>query len=420
MNITAGFKRLINNNFHALTSKNYRYYWIGQCFSLIGTWMQSIGQSWLVLSITKSSLLLGILAAVQFLPVTLFSLFAGTVIDKFPKKKILLFTQTTSMILALILAFLVFTEQVRYSYILTLALILGFINTIDMPTRQAFAIELVGKEDLMNAIALNSVTFNLARIIGPSIGAVLLALFGAGWCFLFNGLSFIAVIFGILKIKVNSYIRKTNEKKNAANEIIDGIKYMGKNPKLLQTILLVTVMGIFAFNYSVLLPVFTQEVLNEQEKVYGILMSALGVGSLAGALLMSSRSKSGPNSTIMKISIVIVGVFIIFTGLSRYYLLTSLSLMITGIFNISFSTISNSALQISSRDEYRGRVMSVYTLVSVGTAPIGSLLSGFVAEKLGASAAFVFLGVFVFVLAAIIILFFRKKFRAECSNMKLK
>ena len=409
MNIAVSYKRLINNNFHALTSRNYRYYWIGQCFSLIGTWMQSIGQSWLVLSLTNSSLLLGILAAVQFLPVTLFSLFAGTIIDKFPKKKILLFTQSMSMLLALILAFLVFTDNVRYGYILILALTLGFINTIDMPTRQAFSIELVGKEDLMNAIALNSVTFNLSRIIGPSIGAILLAFFGAGWCFLFNGISFIAVIYGIAKIDVNSYIRKPEAKKNAVGEVKDGITYIAKNPKLLQTILLVTVMGIFAFNYSVLLPVFTQNVLHEQEKVYGILMSALGIGSLTGALLMSSKSKFGPKISIMKASIVLVGIFLIFTGLSRHYWITAISLIITGIFNIGFSTISNSTLQISANDEYRARVTGVYTMVSVGTAPIGSLLSGFVAEKLGASAAFLFIGASALILATIIIFLFRRR-----------
>ena len=173
MNIMASTKRLVNNNFHAITHKNYRYFWFGQCVSLIGTWTQSIGQSWLVLSLTGSPFLLGIVGTMQFLPITFFSLFAGVLTDKFSKKKILVFTQTISMLLAFILSALVFTHAVKYGYIIGLALCLGFCNTLDMPTRQAFIIEIVGKEDLMNAITLNSATFNLARIVGPAIGAML-------------------------------------------------------------------------------------------------------------------------------------------------------------------------------------------------------------------------------------------------------
>jgi len=188
-------KRLINNNFHALTNQNYRYFWLGQCVSLIGTWMQSIGQIWLVYTLTNSPLLLGVLGAMQFLPVTILTLFSGVLIDKYPKKKILLVTQSVSMILALTLAALVFTHTVKYEYILILAVLLGITNSIDMPARQSFMIEIAGREDLMNAIALNSVTFNLAKILGPSMGAVLMVALGAGWCFLINGLSFIAVIY---------------------------------------------------------------------------------------------------------------------------------------------------------------------------------------------------------------------------------
>lgn len=412
MNLVMYSKRIIHNNFHALTSKNFRHYWIGQCFSLIGTWMQSIGQSWLVLSLTHSSFLLGILGAVQFLPFTLFSLFTGTIIDKLPKKKILLFTQTVSMLLALTLSILAFTHKVRYEHVLILALILGCINTIDMPTRQAFVIELVGKEDLMNAIALNSVIFNLARIIGPTIGALLLAAFGPAWCFLLNGLSFIAVIYGLTQTKVNSYIREKKSDKNAFKEVKDGIIYIAKDKILIQTVLLITIMGIFAFNYNVLLPVFTESVLGQGEKTYGILMSALGFGSLVGALLVSSRSKRGPKIRTMFISAIVISIFLIMTGISKYYYLASLSLIITGLFNISFSTTANSTLQINSKDEYRGRVMSVYSMVFVGTAPLGSLFSGSVAEKFGVVKAFIASGSLSLILVLIVITVFRKKEKA--------
>jgi len=183
MNVRLAGRRLVDNHFHALTHRNYRYFWFGQCISLIGTWMQNIGQAWLVLTLTGSPFLLGLIGAVQFLPVTCLSLFAGVVIDKFPKKNILIVTQSVSMCLALTMATLVFTDTIRYGHVVALALLLGLTNTFDMPTRQSFNIEIVGKDDLMNAIALNSTTFNLARILGPSIGAAMMALLGTGWCF---------------------------------------------------------------------------------------------------------------------------------------------------------------------------------------------------------------------------------------------
>jgi MFS family permease len=403
MNVTVSTKRFINNNFHALTHKNYRYFWVGQCVSLIGTWTQNIGQSWLVLSLTGSPLLLGLVGTIQFLPVTFFSLFAGVLVDKFPKKKILIFTQTISMLLAFILSALVFTHTVRYEYIMVLALCLGFCNTIDMPTRQAFNVEIVGKEDLMNAITLNSATFNLARIIGPAIGALFMAGFGAGWCFLLNGFSFMAVIYGLVHIEVKNYVRKKNSEKGMLKEIKDGLKYIKSKPVLLETLLLVSIMGVFVFNYGVLIPVFTKNVLHMGEKTYGSLMSALGAGSLIGALLVSFKSKGGPNRMLMMGSSIAIGIMLIFTGMSNLYYFTALSLAITGIFNMFFSTTANTTLQLNSKDEYRGRVMSVYSLVFAGATPIGNLFSGFVAGEYGAGAAFIISGVSTVVLILLLI-----------------
>ena len=294
MNIYINSKNMLRNNFHALTHKNFRYYWLGQCVSLIGTWVQNTGQSWLVLTLTGSPFLLGLLGTIQFLPITIFSLFAGIFIDKYPKKNILIMTQTISMILAFILAALVFTHKVKYEYLLTLALILGFSNTLDMPARQAFTMEMAGKEDLMNAIALNSATFNLARIVGPAIGAVFMAFFGAGWCFLINGFSFMAVIFSLLKLDVKPYVRKKVLNSNMLKEIKDGLIYIAHDPSLLEPLLMVLIVGIFVFNYNVLIPVFTKDVLHQGEKTYGLLMAALGIGSLTGAIMVSIRSKTGP------------------------------------------------------------------------------------------------------------------------------
>jgi MFS family permease len=402
MKITENIEWFIKENFPALTHKNFRYYWIGQCVSLIGTWTQNIGQSWLVLSITGSPFLLGLLTAVQFLPILIFSLFAGVVVDKYPKKKILLVTQTISMVLAFTLAILIFTHNTRYIYILILAFILGLANTIDMPARQSFTIELAGKEDLLNAIALNSAIFNLARILGPAIGALLMAYLGAGWCFLINGISFIAVIYGLTNIKTSNFVRERLSDKNIFAEIKDGLIYIYKNTTLLKPILMVTVIGIFAFNYAVLAPVLTKAVFHRQEKSYGFLMSALGVGSLFGALTVSVINKSGPKKKMLFISCSVISVMLFLVGLSNSFYLTALLFVITGIFNMYFSITANSTLQINSSNEFRGRVMSVYSLVFAGVAPIGSMLAGVTSEKLGVQAAFSLSGVSIFILVLII------------------
>lgn len=407
MNLVKYSKSMVRHNFPALTHDNFRIYWLGQCVSLIGTWMQSIGQTWLVFSLTGSPLLLGLLGAIQFLPITVFSLFAGVVIDKYPKKKILLITQFISMILAFTLSALVFTHTVKYEYVLILALILGFTNTIDMPTRQSFTIEMAGKEDLMNAIALNSATFNLARILGPAIGALVMASFGAGWCFLLNGFSFMAVLVSLFKIAVKPYVRKKVSDNNMLKEIKDGLKYIAGEPALLQTILMVLIIGIFVFNFNVLIPVFAKNVLHQGEKVYGLLMSSLGVGSLCGALMVSVKSKSGPNIKVLIGSSVIVSIMLILVSFTKTYYSTAILLVIIGIFNIWFSTTANSTLQIKAKDEYRGRVMSVYSLVFAGASPIGNMFAGLTTERFGANTAFLLSGVSALVLIILLRLLFK-------------
>lgn len=408
INIRNSIEKVINNNFHALTHKNYRYFWMGQCISLIGTWMQSIGQTWLVFTLTNSPFLLGVFGAVQFLPVTILSLFAGVIVDKYPKKKILIFTQVVSMILALTLAALVFTHTVRYSYLVILAILLGIINSIDMPARQSFMMEIAGREDLMNAIALNSVTFNLAKILGPSIGAVVIALLGTGWCFLLNGLSFIAVIYGLLQIKVNAYVRESGSN-NMIHEISDGLRYIYKNKTLLQSLSLVLVIGIFAFNYNVLIPVFVKNILHQDANAFGILMAALGVGSVFGALTVSGNGNSRPKIKVMVISSLIIGALLFANGFSTQYMVTVMLLVVIGAFSIYFSTTANTMLQINSKDEYRGRVMSVYSLVFAGVAPIGSIFSGIAITRIGISETFQLSGALIVLCCGLIPVIFMRR-----------
>ncbi len=371
--------------------------------------MQNIGQSWLVLTLTGSPLLLGLVGSIQFLPITCFSLFAGAIIDKFPKKQILLVTQTISMILAFVLSYLVFTHKVQYGHVLVLAFILGLTNTFDMPTRQSFNIEIVGKEDLMNAIALNSTTFNLARILGPSIGAAMMALLGPAWCFLLNGISFIAVIYGLLQIKTIPYVRQKKKNVSIFKEIKDGMVYISQDKRLAQTLLLVTIIGTFAYNFAILIPVFTKGVLHMEERTYGMLMSCLGVGSLIGALTVSLRSKSGPKMKVIAIASILIGIFLCITGWTTSPYLTGFFLACTGVFNILFATNCNSSLQIYSKDEYRARVMSVYSLVFAGSTPVGNLFAGYMADRFGADGAFIACGLLCIVPCSIILFLFRKK-----------
>lgn len=416
MKVKNNIANFTKNNFHALSHKNFRYYWSGQCISLVGTWMQSVSQSWLVLSLTKSPVLLGLIGTIQFTPVMLFSLFAGPLVDKFPKKKILIFTQTIFMVLAFILAFLTLTNKIKYYEILILALILGFINTIDMPTRQAYAIEIVGKEDLMNAIALNSATFNLARVIGPAIGGLMMAYVGAGYCFLINGISYIAVIYGLFMIKAPSYVRKKNKNTNVLKEIGEGLKYIKENPILLETLFMVLVVGIFVFNFNVLIPVFTKNILHKGEKTYGLLLSALGAGSFLGAISVSLKSKRGPKKKTMMISAMTISVFLMLISFSNQYYLTMIFLFCTGIFNIYFSTTANSTLQMNSKDEYRGRVLSVYTLVFAGATPFGNMFAGITSGKFGADTSFFLSGILT--LTLISTLFFKFKNKNSCISAK--
>lgn len=401
-------KYIIDNNFHALTHKDFRYYWTGQCISLIGTWMQATSQSWLVLELTKSPFLLSVVGTIQFLPVMFFSLFAGALLDKFHKKKLLILTQAISMVLAIILSVLVFTDQVKYWHIVLLAFILGCTNALDMPTRQAFTVEIAGKEDLMNAIALNSATFNGARIIGPAIGGIAMAWFGAGWSFLLNGLSFIAVIYGLLKIEAVPYVREKKDS-NILAEIYDGIIYIKNTRIILETLLLVGVAGVLVFNYNIFLPVYTKYVLYKDSTIYGVLTSSLGVGSLFGAIYASTGSKRGPKRKLLLVSMLSISITFILLGINYIYLVTILLLIINGFFNIIFSTTANSTLQLNSSDEYRARVMSVYSLVFAGVTPIGNLAAGFMTENYGADITFSAYGIIILVCIILFMITFRNK-----------
>ena len=389
--------KIFGTGFSALKHRNFRLFFIGQCISLIGTWMQNIGQTWLVLQITHSALKLSVVTMMQFLPMMVFSLFAGTVIDRFSKRKVLIFTQTSMMILAIVLATLTYFNVVQYWHIIVLALLLGIVNTLDMPTRQSYFIELVGRKDLMNAIALNSGIFNLARVVGPAIAGILIKLVGIPICFYLNALSFVAVIISLNMIKTTT-IQPVPEKiesfSQVVNDIKDGLKYIKQTNIILVPLILIAVISLFAMNYSVLIPLFASQTLGQDSAGYGFIMTCMGLGSLVGAMVIAARSQSGPKNKYMIIGALATCLFMAILGLEHNYILACITLFAIGLSSIVFTALANSIIQLNSADAMRGRVMSVYTLVFLGVTPIGSLATGGLIELIGISKTMLVSGIF--------------------------
>lgn len=398
----------LSNTFTSLKYKNFRYFMIGQCISVVGTWIQRTAQVWLVYSLTKSAFLLGLLGVFQFGPVFLCSLFAGVLIDRFPKKKLIIFTQFVFMIQSLILAYLVWIQRARYWQIAILALIFGFAQTLDMPARQAYYAELVGKADLMNAISLNSTIFNLARVVGPSVAGILLVKLGAAACFFINGISFIPVIYGLYAINAKDNIQSKKHEK-IIKEIIDSIKYIMKNDALKFTLILMIIVCIFSANSEVIIPVFTNEVLKMGARGYTFLLSALGFGAFCGAIFMASRSKRGLNKVILIWDSILISMTQIFIYFIKQYYFVAILIVFIGFFYLTFLNMSNSTLQMNITNDYRGRVMSVYALITSGSAPIGNSFAGYIMERSGANMGYFACGLFTLVLVSALLLFHKMR-----------
>ena len=384
--------------------------------SLLGTWMQRTAQQWMVYEMTKSAFLLGLLGVFQFGPVLILSLFAGVMVDRYPKKRILLLTQSLLMLQAVILALLVWTGQVRYWHILVLAAVMGLANTLDMPARQSFIVELVGKQDLMSGIALNSAIVHLARIIGPAIAGLIITFFSMAACFFLNGLSFIAVLVGLLFIKSSeSLIRSKN--RGMLGDVWEGLRYIASKQVLWATVLAMLAIATFAMNTNVIIPVYARDVLHKQATGYSLLLSAMGVGSFIGALVMSGRSKFGPSNRILWGSAVIQCLFYMLLIMVHSYAVSMTIIAIIGFLNVCFMTTVNSTIQLNSDDEHRGRAMGVFSLVFAGTTPLGNLLAGSIIERFGSNAGFFACGIFA--LAFLVLLGLRirnKKTRSQASS----
>jgi MFS family permease len=394
--------------FVALRHRNFRLFWFGQLISLVGTWMQSIGQAWLVLELTHSAWLLGIVGALQFLPVMLFSLFGGVLADRLPKRKVLLFTQSSAMLQATILWILVATGHVQIWEVLALASLLGLTNSIDMPTRQAFVAEMVGREDLPNAIALNSSLFNMARVVGPGLGGIIIAWLGVAPLFLLNAISFIAVIVGLALIKMNdlyaqairSPAKGEAPRQSTLQSLREGLAYVVRTPSVFLVIVVVGVISLFGINFNVILPLFATEVLQVGPEGFGFLSATFGLGSLLSALWLAWGNRK-PSIQHLLAGAIAFGILEIFFALSHLYLLSLVLIAGVGFAQIAFAAISNTTLQTVTPDYLRGRVMSVYMMVFAGSVPLGNLFTGGIAHLFGAPIALL-IGASLGLIAAIV------------------
>ena len=365
--------------------RNYRLFFIGQFISLIGTWMQQIAVSWLVYQMTHSVFLLGLVGFVSQFPTFVISPFAGVWSDRFNRYRILIMTQTLSMIQAIVLAILVLSGVISVWQIILLSLFIGCVNAIDMPTRQSFVIHMIDeRKDLSNAIALNSAMFNASRLLGPFIAGVLIAAVGEGICFLINGLSYIAVILALLAMNVSN-MKFGFKKSSVIEELKDGFTYVFGDPKIKSILLLVALTSIMGVPFIVLMPAFAKDILHGGPHTLGFLMSALGGGALMGAFYLAARTDVKGLRKIINLAALLFGIGLIGLSLSNYLWISLLMTFIAGFGMMVQVASSNTWLQTNVDDDKRGRMMSFYVVSFMGMAPFGSLLAGSMAGAIGVS-----------------------------------
>ncbi|MGA7561561.1 MAG: MFS transporter [Terriglobales bacterium] len=366
----------------ALRHRNFQLFFSGQLISLIGTWMQTVAQAWLVYRLTKSALLLGSVGFASQIPVFLIAPFGGITADRVNRQRLIIATQTAALILAGILAALTLTRHVQVWHIFVLAALLGVVNAFDIPGRQAFLVDMVGKEDLMNAIALNSSMFNGARVIGPAIAGILVAKIGEGWCFAANSISYIAVIVGLALMHVHCAPRVSTH--SPIEDIIEGFRWVNQTKVIRALLLLIGMMSLVAMPYTVLMPVFADRILHGGARGLGILMGATGVGALFGALTLAAKTGVKGLGRWVTISCASLGISLICFSFSTSFWLSVALLLPAGYSMMLQMACSNTLIQTMVPDHLRGRVMSVYSMMFMGMAPFGAFFGGALADRIGA------------------------------------
>jgi MFS family permease len=379
---TADRQSRLSETFRALRHRNYKLFFSGQLISLIGTWMDQIAESWLVYRLTGSAILLGTVAFASQIPVFLLAPIGGALADRLDRRKILIATQASMMALTFMLAWLTLSHRIHIWQVVTLAALTGAVNAFDLPARQAFVVDMVARTDLVNAIALNSSMFNGARVVGPALAGVVVAAIGEGWCFFANGVSFIAVIVGLLLMKIDR--PRLAIEGSPIENIIEGFGFVLQTGPVRALMLLLSLVSFTAMPYAVLMPLFADQILHGGPQALGLLMGCSGIGALAGALTLAMRKTVHGLGSWVAASCAGFGVTLLAFSFSRRLWLSALLLVPAGFSMMIQMASSNTLIQSMVPDRLRGRVMSVYAMTFMGMAPLGALLAGALAHKLGA------------------------------------
>jgi MFS family permease len=381
----------VTTRFRALKHRNFQLFIAGQLVSLIGTWMQTTAQLWLVYRLTGSAALLGVFGFANQIPMLVLASVGGYVGDRYSRHRGVIATQTISMLLAFLLAVLTLTNVVHVWHLIAITLLVGIVNAFDVPIRQAFFVQMVGKEDLPNAIALNSSIFNGARVVGPAIAGFAIAWVGEGWCFFLNGLSFLAVIFALMAMKIEQQERKDSGE-SPLQSLLQGFRFAMKDRPIRSTLLLMSMLSVFGLQYSVFMPIFAEDVLHSGARGLGFLMSAAGVGAVLGALQFAARTAYRGLAKWIAAMSVICSVCLLIFSQSKIFWLSIVVLFIVGFAATSQMAATNTTVQNRSPDALRGRLMAVYATMFMGVQPLGALLAGGIAKRLGAPATLAIFG----------------------------
>ncbi|MFE1309064.1 MFS transporter [Streptomyces sp. NPDC058755] len=376
--------------FSSLRIRNYRLFFIGQVVSNTGTWMQRIAQDWLVLSLTGSSAAVGITTALQFLPMLLFGLYGGVLVDRLPKRPTLLVTQTAMAVTGLALAALTLTGHVQVWHVYVAAFAVGLATVLDNPARQSFVSEMVGPEQLQNAVSLNSANFQSARLVGPAVAGLMITGVGTGWAFLFNGLSFVAPIAGLLLMRARE-LHVVERAPRGKGQLREGLLYVAKRPELIWPIVLVGFIGTFGFNFPVWLSAYADDVFHAGAGAYSLFNTLMAVGSLGGALLAARRGTA--RLRVLIAAAVAFGTLEIVAALAPSYWLFALLMVPIGVFGLTVNVTANTAVQMGTDPAMRGRVMALFMMVFMGGTPLGAPVVGWITDTCGPRVGFVLGGV---------------------------
>ncbi|OGK99220.1 MAG: hypothetical protein A3E31_09475 [Candidatus Rokubacteria bacterium RIFCSPHIGHO2_12_FULL_73_22] len=390
----------------ALRHRDFRRFYGAQIVAQVGSWMQLVSQSWLVLQLTGSPLRLGLISTLQFAPVLLFSVVSGAVADRLPKRRVLVATQATLGSQALLLGLLAATGRVEYWHVAALGLVLGFANVTDQPARQSYVVEMVGREDVANAVALNSASFNAARIVGPAVAGVVIGRWGVVPSFFANAAGFVCVIATLLRLRAPG-LPSREARVPMLEAIREGLAYAFRTPRVRLALGLVFGVSLCVFNFTVYVPLLARDVLGLGAEGFGFLMAALGVGAVAGALTVGVLGTREPPVAAMFAAAALAFTTLLGLGLTRHVGVATALLFVTGYFGLVLMATCNTAMQLSAPDALRGRVMSLYTWLSSGVFPVGAFIVGAIAEAWGVSIAFVWNGALGLAILAVLALWWR-------------